>query len=487
MPRLRALPAFLITALLLLTAQASGAATDGNVWVSLRTDGNQIPAASGAYSYPPSVSSDGNYVAFQTLGPVSPNRDVRALGDVLRRDIGQSSSVIVSVSTDGTPANGRSYAPAISADGSLVVFESIASNLVAGDNNNGSDIYLRDLTASTTTRVSVSGDGADANSASYRPSISGDGAFVAFCSRASNLVAGDQDNSSDLFLWQRSTTSLTRVTVAGTSSGPLDGCERTAIDDDGGVVAFSALTAGQSNVYTYDRAHSATTPVTSAADGSSGMSGLAISGDGKLVAFDSMATNLIAGDSNRSRDVFVRNVGANSTARASVRSDGSQLPADSGTSGVGISRDGRFVVFGSTAEGVVPGDSNGSEDVFRRELATGKTTIVSVSATGRPEDGPSYAPAANSDGSAVAFTSLATDIVSADSNSTPDVFLRGGEFPERLGNSSGPEDTGAPPDIAAPVTSNDTGGVPLAAFLVGGVAILVLVGGWFLLGRRGTA
>jgi Tol biopolymer transport system component len=409
------------------------------------------------------------------------------VGDVLRRDIGQSSSVIVSVSTDGTQANGRSYAPAISADGFLVVFESIASNLVAGDNNNAPDIYLRDLTASATTRVSVAGDGTDANSASYRPSISGDGAYVAFCSRASNLVAGDQDNASDLFLWQRSTASLTRVTVPGTSNGPLDGCERTAIDDDGGVVAFAALAAGQSNVYTYDRASSAITPVTSAADGSSGMSGLAISGDGKLVAFDSMATNLIAGDSNRSRDVFVRDLAASSTARASLRSDGSQLPADSGTSGVGTSRDGRFVVFGSTAQGVVPGDSNGSEDVFRRELATGKTTIVSVSATGGPEDGPSYAPAVNSDGSAVAFTTLATNIVGADSNSTPDVFLRGADFPESLGNSSGPEDTGAPPDIATQVTPTDNGGVPPAALLGGGVAILVLAGGWFLLGRRGRA
>jgi Tol biopolymer transport system component len=484
---LSALTTFIAVAAVFIAIRGSEAATEGNVWVSLRNDGNQIPAASGAYSYPPSVSSDGNYVAFQTLGPVSPIRYARAVGDVLRRDIGQSSSVILSVSTDGTPANGRSYAPAISADGSLVVFESIASNLVAGDNNNASDIYLRDITGSTTTRVSVAGDGTDANSASYRPSISGDGAYVAFCSRASNLVSGDQDNASDLFLWQRSTASLTRVPVAGASNGPLDGCERTAIDDDGGVVAFSALTGGQSNVYTYDRASGATTAVTSAADGSSGMSGLAISGDGKLVAFDSMATNLIAGDSNRSRDVFVRDLVANSTVRASVRSDGSQLPGDSGTSGVGISHDGRFVVFSSTAEGVVPGDSNGYEDVFRRELATGKTTIVSVSATGGPEDGPSYAPAVNSDGSEVAFTSLAANIVSSDSNRTPDVFLRGGEFPESLGSSTGPEDTGAPPDIATQVTSTDNGGLPLATLLGGGVTILVLAGGWFLLGRRGRS
>ena len=273
------------------------------------------------------------------------------MGDIIRRDVGQSSSIIVSVASDGTQANAGSYAPASSADGSLIVFESLASNLLPGDSNNTSDIFIRDLTASTTTLISAAPGGAAGNSASYRPSISADGAYVAFCSRASNLVAEGQATASGLFLWQRATGTLTRVPVAGTSNGPLDGCERTAIDGDGGMVAFAALTGSQSNVYKYDRASGTTTPLTTGADGSSGMSGVAISADGKRVAFDSTATNLIANDSNRSRDVFLRDLVANSTSRVSVRSDGSQLPADSGTSGVALSGDGHFVVFGSTAAG----------------------------------------------------------------------------------------------------------------------------------------
>jgi Tol biopolymer transport system component len=275
--------------------------------------------------------------------------------------------------------------------------------------------------------------------------------------------------------------------VAGTSTGALDGCERTAIDDDGGVVAFAALTGSQSNVYTYDRASGTTTPLTPGADGSSGMSGVAISADGKRVAFDSTATNLIANDGNRSRDVFLRDLVANSTSRVSVRSDGSQLPADSGTSGVALSGDGHFVVFGSAAAEVVPGDSNGQEGVFRHDLVTGKTTIVSVSVSGGPANDSSYAPAVNSDGSVVAFTSLATNIVSGDSNRQPDVFLRGLDFPESLGNSSGPEDTGAPPIDSATATSTGSSGFPWVALAGGGVAALLLVGGWFLLGRRGQA
>jgi Tol biopolymer transport system component len=471
---------------LLITVHGSGAAADGNVWVSLNGD-SQFAAASGAYSYPPSISSDGNYVAYQTLAAISSSAGGGEVSNVIRRDVGRSLSVNISVASDGTPANASSYAPAMSADGSLVVFESLASNLVRVDSNNASDIFLRDLTASTTTLISAAPGGAAGDSASYRPSISADGAHIAFCSRASNLAAGGQGNASDLLLWERATGTLTRVTVAGTSNGPVDGCERTAIDGDGGVVAFSALTGGRSNVYTYDRASGTTTPLTPGADGSSGMSGLAISADGTRVAFDSIATNLIANDSNRSRDLFLRDLAANSTSRVSVRSDGSQLPADSGASGVGLSGDGRFAVFGSTAPDVVPGDSSGRENVFRHDLTTGQTTIVSVSGFGGPENDSSYAPAVNSDGSVVAFTSLAANIVGGDGNRRPDVFLRGGGFPDNVGVSSGPEDTGAPPADSTPVTSTGGGGVPTIALVGGGVAALLLLGGWFLLGRRGRA
>jgi WD40-like Beta Propeller Repeat len=471
----------------LTSVRGSQAALEGNVMVSLPNGNNQFSSASGANSYPPSISSDGNVVAYQTLAVVSPRGDTNVVSNILRRDVGQSSSMIVSIASDGTSANGGSYAPAMSADGSLVVFESLASNLVPRDSNNATDIFLRDLTASTTTLISAARDGSAANSSSYRPSFSADGAYVAFCSRASNLAANGQSNGSDLFLWQRATGTLTQVAVAGTSNGPLDGCERTAIDGDGGIVAFAALTGSQSNVYTYDRASGTTTPLTPGAGGSSGMTGVAISADGKRVAFDSTATNLIANDSNRSRDVFLRDLVANSTSRVSVRSDGSQLPADSGTSGVAISADGHVVVFGSTAAEVVPGDSSGREDVFRHDLATGKTTIASVSTSGGPENDSSYAPAVNSDGSVVAFTSLATNIVAGDTNHEPDVFLRGVDFPESVGNSSGPENTGAPASDSTPVTSTGSSGVPTVALVGGGVVALLLVGSWFLLGRRGRA
>lgn len=475
-------------------------APEGSVWVSLDSNGSVFAAPSGAYSYPPSISADGNYVAFQSLGTIVPqiqlqdeeakvvrDGDTNGVEDVLRRDLAQSATTIVSLSSDGTQGNHRSYAPDITADGATVVFESLASNLAPGDGNNAPDIFLRDLTAGTTTRVSIGSDGAEANGASSRPAISSDGAYIAFCSRATNLVPGDTGDAAGAFLYERATGTVTRIPLdAGT--GATAGCQRVAIDDTGGVVAVAAVTGGKGNVYSYGRASGTTTPLTAAGDGSSGFFGLAVSGGGGTVVFDSSATNLVPNDTNRSSDVFTISVGNGETTRVSVRSDGTQLPRDSGTSGVAISRDARFVAFGSAAGQVVPGDSNGREDIFRHELATGQTTIVSVSAFGQSANDSSYAPATDADGSVVAYASLAANVVLADTNRQPDIFVRGGNFLDQDGEKA-PVDSGAPDDNLGVVASTgDEGNTRTLEYI--GVAIaggVLVLGVWFLLGRRGRA
>jgi hypothetical protein len=187
--------------------------------------------------------------------------------------------------------------------------------------------------------------------------------------------------------------------------------------------------------------------------------------------------------------VFVHDREAGTTSRVSVRTSGSQLPGDSGSSGVSVSRDGRFVVFGSTARGVVPGDSNGHEDVFRRELTTGQTLIASVNVFGQSANNSSYSPSVSADGLVVAFTSMAANIVAGDGNRQPDVFVRGTEFPAVAGDSSGPEETGAPAEEStAPVQADDDGPAPLVIY--GGIAagvLALLVAASLLLGRRGRA
>jgi Tol biopolymer transport system component len=483
---LRLLPPLLVAFVVLIPASSEGA-PQNNILVSQDSLDTNFADASGAYSYAPSVSSDGNYVAFQSLTADRRDGDRNTVEDVFRRDVAQSATVLVSLSNDGRQGNNRSYAPDMTADGATVVFESLASNLVPGDNNNTSDIFLRDLTAQTTTRISIASDGGDSNGASFRPAISSDGAFIAFCSRATNLVPGGGTQAASAFLFERATGKITRIPIDA-PAGPTSGCQRVAIDSNGGVVAVASLSGELSNVYTYDRASGTAAQLIPTADGSSGISGLAISGDGQAVAFDSTATNLVLQDTNRSRDVFVETLGDRKTTRVSVRSDGSQLPADSGMSGVAISGDGRFVVFGSVANEVVPGDSNGREDVFRHELASGQTTIVSVTPDGQPANDSSYAPDINADGSAVAFASLATNIIAGDANRQQDVFERNTNFPDRDGESA-PEDTGARSDDTTVLPVSDGGNTHTLEYAAGGIAaaVIALAASWILLGRRGRA
>src|SRR5258708_7726596 len=132
--RFRLLP-LLLMALVILAPTGSEGATPNNVLVSQDSFETQFPEGSGAYSYAPSVSSDGNYVAFQSVTPDPRDGDTNTVEDVFRRDVAQSATLLVSLSSDGKQGNDRSYAPDITADGAMVVFESLASNLVPGDNN----------------------------------------------------------------------------------------------------------------------------------------------------------------------------------------------------------------------------------------------------------------------------------------------------------------------------------------------------------------
>ncbi len=482
---LRLLPIFLVAFVVLIPTSGEGA-PENNVLVSQDSLDTKFAGGSGAYSYSPSVSSDGNYVTFQSLSPDPRDGDKNTVEDIFRRDVAQSATLLVSLATDGSQGNNRSYGADVTDDGATVVFESLASNLVAGDNNNASDIFLRDLTAQTTTRISIGIDGTDANGSSFRPAISRDGAFIAFCSRATNLVQGASAQAAAAFLFERATGKITRIPIE-VPAEPTSSCQRVAIDGDGSVVAIANLSGKLTSVYTYDRGSGATVQLNSNSDGSSGISGLAISGDGQTVAFDSTATNLVSQDTNRSRDVFVETLSDQKTTRVSIRSDGSQLPADSGTSGVAISENGGFVVFSSAASEVVPGDSNGREDVFRHELASGNTTIVSVTPTDQPASDSSYAPDINADGSVVAFTSLG-NIIFGVTNHQPGIFERNTTFLDQDG-APGPVDTGAPQDDAnaLPVSANSNSHTLGYAAAGIAAALIALAGSWFLLGRRGRS
>jgi Tol biopolymer transport system component len=383
------------------------------------------------------ISADGRFVVFSSVASNLVAGDTNGSSDVFVRDLLAGTTQRVSVSSSGEQANGGSGGAAISADGRFVVFTSAASNLVAGDTNGRSDVFVRDLVAGTTDRVSVSNwIGEQANGASGGAEISADGRFVVFNSDASNLVAGDTSGD-DVFVRDLlvGTTALVSVSSTGEQASSSYGV---AISADGRFVAFDSYSSnlvGETNageeVFVRDLVARTTEPVSvsSAGEPANGSQsvGVAISADGRFVVFSSNASNLVAGDTNGAFDVFVRDLVAGTTARVSVSSTGEQaeIPGfDGGNSlGVAISADGRFVVFLSEASNLVAAGTNGWEQVFVRDLVAGTTELVSVSSAGEPAIGNSQEAAISADGRFVAFQSDAPNLVAGDTNGASDVFV----------------------------------------------------------------
>lgn len=286
---------------------------------------------------------------------------------------GAATTTRVSVGAGGQESDGHSVGTAISAHGRFVAFASFATDLVPGDSNGSEDVFVRDRSAGVTHRVSV-GAGGQGNSLSFLPTISSDGRYVAFLSGASNLVSGDTNGVVDAFVRDRQARTTVRVSVG--SGGQ------------------------QGNGFT---------------------SRVSISADGRYVAFAADASNLVPGDTNAESDVFVRDLQTGTMARVSVGSSGQQ--GNGHSSDPGLSADGRFVAFDSAATNLVPGDDNGAQDVFIRDLQTGVTRRVSVGAGGAG-NGDSSRPSLSAGGRYVAFVSDATNLVTGDTNGFTDVFVR---------------------------------------------------------------
>ena len=335
-----------------------------------------------SYSRFASISDDGRYVVFQSYATNLVVGDTNLKADIFIHDQLSGVTERISVSTAGVQANGDSYDPVVSADGRFVAFWSYASNLVPGDTNGFSDVFVRDRQNLTTVRASVALGGGDADSASDGPSLSADGRYLAFQSSATNLILGDTNGTNDIFV---------RDLLNGTTV-------RASVDSGGNEADFRSVK-----------------PQISAA--------------GRFVVFQSYADNLVPGDTNFTMDVFVRDLQTGTTIRASVDSNGVE---SSGNSGEGaISTDGRLVAFTCDADDLVPGDSNISPDVFVHDLLTGTTRLVSMSSAGVegnstsggfPASGRNLALSAG--GRFVVFPSLADNLVPADNNGIPDIFVR---------------------------------------------------------------
>jgi Tol biopolymer transport system component len=326
----------------------------------------------------PSLDDSARFAAFESHATNLVESDTNGVRDVFVRGLlanANAGTRRVSVDSAGAQANGGSGAASISADGRFVAFVSLASNLVPGDTNGVGDIFVHDLTTRQTSRVSVGRRGAQGNGPSSQPAISGDGRYVAFVSAASTLVRGDTNNAEDAFVHDRATGRTTRVSVADDGTQANGNSSRPSISEDGGWVAFQSNatnlvpgdTNGESDVFVYDVAYGFQTRASGTlaqADGGSGEP--SISADGRYLAYSSDATNLVPGDTNLMADVFRWDRDTLKTERWSVASDGSQASLGLASGQPAINDTGEAIAFASDANNLVAGDTLLSQDVFLR-------------------------------------------------------------------------------------------------------------------------
>jgi uncharacterized repeat protein (TIGR01451 family) len=266
----------------------------------------------------------------------------------------------VSLSSTGEQTDDYSTSPAISADGRYIAFQSNATTLVPGDTISVDDIFVHDRLTGTTERVSVTSAGGQANGGSILPDISPDGRFVVFSSFADNLVPGAQIFI-QVFLHDRDTGTIERISQDASGN---------------------------------------------AGNGSSVFP--SVSADGRFVAFESNAANLVP-DGDHESHIYIRDRQAGVTERVSENSAGE--PADLLSGKPDITADGRFVTFFSVATNLVPGDTNNRRDIFVRDLQTGTVVRVSVSTAGEQGNSESINPKISDDGLVVAFESNSNNLV----------------------------------------------------------------------------
>ncbi len=343
--------------------------TRRTLWVSRPVDaprpvnnGNQTPA-----SLTPGISGDGSLIVYMSRAENIVEGDTNGFSDIFVFEQGSGTTRRISVSSSGEQANAPSSRPVISGNGRVVVFASLADNLVPNDTNNTVDVFAHDLETGETTRISVASDGTEADLFSEMPTISYDGQYVVFESVATTLNSNDQNYTCDL----------------NGDNDPSENCR---------------------DIFLHDRESGTTTVISLSANGAqnldSSLSGQ-ISGDGNSVLFSNLSSGLVPQDGNDSYDLFLRDLTDNTTTRVSVSSDGVEGDHQSGITAnpfalrpnYSLSSDGRYIVFGSSSTNFVENDLNDGEscdletiegnfapecsDIFLYDRETGELTLIS--------------------------------------------------------------------------------------------------------------
>jgi Tol biopolymer transport system component len=440
-------------------------AAASNIFLYDRVTGARILASHSAvtptttangYSYGPLLSADGRWVVYSSLATdlVVGQSDIPATLDVFLYDRQTDTTRLLSrVSGTVATATGLAYSPAIDDDGSAVVFTSAAPNLVAGQSGNTTSVYLYDRGTDSLTLVSHSAGAptTTANGSSVLPQLSGDGRYVVYSSVGTDLVPGQSGGATPLnvYLYDRASGTNRLVSHASTSATTGGNADSfgAVLSDDGGTLAFASsatnLLAGiaegntNADVFLYDRATAALTLVSRTAaspttTGNAYSSHPALSADGRYLAFESGATDLLAGvsDTNSGTDIFLFDRTAATLTLVSRTSGAANVAGNGSSDALTISADGRFVAFETLATDLTSparADQNQAYDAYLFDRTTGTATLVShaFDTPNGPAVGNSQFPIVSADGAWVLFISSAFDLdaTARDLNRSNDVFL----------------------------------------------------------------
>ncbi|MER6121623.1 hypothetical protein ABT173_02760 [Streptomyces sp. NPDC001795] len=382
-----------------------------------------------------SISADGRLVVFTShAGNLVPRDHNRCTG-VYLRDVGRGTTVRVDRGPDGTGSNGcTGIDPIISADGHYAVYSADSTNLVRGVRDGRSHIYRTDLRTGETVLVSAAKDGTPGNGDSMRPTLSADGRYVAFATSADNLVTGGAPATTwNTVVRDMVTGTVVRTSAAGDGTLGNAASDGTQISADGRYVTFFSnadnLVPDDTNKkvdeFLHDLATGRTTRLSVSAAGVQSDQitiGGTISDDDRSVVLDSHATNLTADSPGTGQDhVYLQDRQEGTLRLIDKGADG--VPAPGGTFWASISGDGRHIPMASSGSNLVPDDTNNVRDIFVADLPSGVIRRVSVGSDGQQADAASYFPDVDQHADAVVFTSYATNLVAGDTNNQPDIFL----------------------------------------------------------------
>ena len=380
------------------------------------------------------ISATGKFVAFASAASDLVGGDTNGDTDIFRRNTITGGIQRVSIKSNEAQVEGSSDRPSISADGTVIAFES--SGIFTAGDSGMTDVFVRDISTGKTTRVSKGLGGEQPDGPAYQPSTSANGRFIAFFSEATNLVPNDDNGWADVFVYDRDNKTLERVSVSSQGAEGDGDSRAPSISGNGGRVVFesnaqlsSADDGGTQDIYMHNRGTGKTTLVSLNSQGyqsNNSNDDPKISDDGRVVAFLSSATNLAVHDPAKNIDrPYIRDLTTKKTELAVSLWDDSDL--NGSLYDLDISQSGRYVAFETNASNIVSGDSQGDFDIFRYDRVTGRTIRASLAhdgSQGSPDQG-AFIPRISADGRYVIFTSDGTTLAPEDSNSSFDLFMRG--------------------------------------------------------------